>query len=69
MGLDFNRHELMPRYFGHCPKDSIIQGGLADLGGKVLRDPSDRRNHLSSLFLKELRVHETLIAAPSEARQ
>jgi hypothetical protein len=26
----------------------------------------DRRNHLSSLFVKKFRVHETLIAAPSE---
>ena len=25
----------MPRYFGHCPEHSIIQGGLAAFGGKV----------------------------------
>ena len=52
----------MPRYFGHCPKDSIIQGGLADFGGKVLRDHSDRRNHLSS-FLEIFDAHERITAA------
>src|SRR5262249_34800719 len=58
----------MPRYFGHCPKDSIIQGGLADFGGKVLRDHSDRRNHLSS-FLEIFDTHEPIVAAsPATAR-
>jgi len=29
----------------------------------------DCRNHLSSLFVKKFCVHETLLAAPSEAWQ
>jgi hypothetical protein len=56
----------MPRYFGHCPKDSLIQGGLADLSGKVMRDRSDRRNHLSSL-LKIFNTHERIVAASPAA--
>ena len=56
--LDLDRHELVPRHFGHCPEDPIVQRGLANLGGKVLRDHSDRRNHLSSLFLKICDAHE-----------
>jgi hypothetical protein len=64
MRLEFDRHELMPRHFGHCAEDSIIQGGLADLRGKVPRDHSDRRNHLSP-FLKTFDAHERIVAASS----
>jgi len=28
----------VPRDFGHCVEDSIIQGGFADLGGEMSRD-------------------------------
>jgi hypothetical protein len=56
----------MPRYFGHCPKDSSIQGGLADLGGKVLRDHSDRLNHLLSL-LEIIDAHGRIVAASPKA--
>jgi hypothetical protein len=41
----------MSRHLGHLPEDAIVQRGLANLGNKVLLDHSDRRNHLSSLFL------------------
>jgi hypothetical protein len=58
----------MPRYFGHCPKHSIIQSGLADLGGEVLRDHSDRGNHLLS-FIEIFDAHKRIVAAsPAAAR-
>jgi hypothetical protein len=49
--------------FGHRPEDSIVQRGLANLCDKVLRDHSDRCNHLSSLFFKMHDAHE----APSSS--
>jgi hypothetical protein len=56
--LDLDRHELVPRDFGHCVEDSIIQGGFADLGGEVSRDHSDRCNHLSALTIEKFDAHE-----------
>jgi hypothetical protein len=46
----------------------MIQGGLADVGGKVLGDHSDRLNHLSS-FLEIFGTHERIEAtSPATAR-
>jgi hypothetical protein len=53
----------MSRHLGHLPEDAIVQRGLANLGNKVLLDHSDRRNHLSSLFLK------SLVAVPQNVRR
>jgi hypothetical protein len=33
--LDLERHELVPRHFGHRPEDAIVQRGLANLSDKV----------------------------------
>jgi hypothetical protein len=51
--------------FGHRPEDSIVQRGLANLCDTVLRDHSDRCNHLSSLFFKMHDAHE----APSSSER
>ena len=67
--MDLDRHELVSGHLGHCHEDSLVQRSLAKLGGDVFGYRPDGRNHLSSLFLKKLRVHETLIAVPSEVRQ
>jgi hypothetical protein len=56
--LDLDRHELMPRYLSHRTEDPIVQCSFANLGGEVLCDHSDRRNHLSSLSLKVCGAHE-----------
>src|SRR4029077_817459 len=64
--LDFDRHKLVPRYFSHRPEDPIVQSGLTNLVAKVLRDQSDRRNHLSSLFLKMGNSHD---ARPSNSER
>jgi hypothetical protein len=56
----------MPRYFGQGA-EVIIQNGLADLGSEVLRDHSDRRNHLSS-FLEIIDAHERITAASQPQR-
>src|SRR6185437_11314965 len=56
--LDFNRHELVPGHLGHGPENSAVQGRLADLVGEVLRDHSDRLDHLLSLFLKRGKGHD-----------
>jgi hypothetical protein len=61
--LDLDRHKLVPRYFGDRPEDPIVQSGLTNLVDKVLRDQSDRRNHLSSLVLKMGDAHK----APSSS--
>jgi len=63
--LDLDRHELVARHFGHRPEDPIVQRGLANLGDKVLRDQSDRRNHLSSLVLEMGDAHK----APSSSER
>src|SRR6516225_9549264 len=64
--LDLDRHKLVSRHLGHRPEDSLVQRGLANLGGHVFGNQHDCRNHLSSLFVKKFCVHETLIEAPSE---
>src|SRR5215472_1860030 len=61
--LDLDRHELVSWHLGHCSENSFVQRGLANLGGHVFGYRPDCRNHLSSLFLKQLRVHEILLAA------
>src|SRR6266550_7954638 len=33
--LDLNRHKLVARHLGHCLEDSLVQRGLAKLGGDV----------------------------------
>ena len=66
MCLDLDRHKLVSRHLGHRHQDSLVQPDLANLGGHVFGNRPDCRDHLSSLFLKKLRVHETLIEAPSE---
>jgi hypothetical protein len=30
--LDLGRHKLVSRHLGHCPEDSLVQRGLANLG-------------------------------------
>jgi hypothetical protein len=67
--MDLDRHKLVSRHLGHCPEDSLVQRGLANLGGHVFGHRPDCRNHLSSLFVKKFCVHETLTEAPSEARR
>jgi hypothetical protein len=64
--MDLDRHKLVSRHLGHCIENSFVQRGLANLRGHVFGHRPDRRNHLSSLFVKKFRVHETLIEAPSE---
>jgi hypothetical protein len=54
--LDLDRHKLVSRHLGHCSEDSLVQCGLAKLGGHVIGYRPDCRNHLSSLFLKKFRV-------------
>src|SRR5262249_5795777 len=61
--LDLDRHKLLTRHLGHRPEDSLVQPGLANLGGHVFGYHLDCRNHLSSLFLKKFRVHEALVKA------
>jgi hypothetical protein len=51
--LDLDRHKLVSRHLGHCPEDSLVQRGLANLAGHVFGHRPDCRNHLSSLFLKK----------------
>jgi hypothetical protein len=66
--LDFDRHKLLARHLGHRPEDSLVQPGFANLGGHVFGYHLDCRNHLSSLFLKKIRVHETLVTAAGSSR-
>jgi hypothetical protein len=61
--LDLDRNKLVPWHFGHGPKDPIIEGGFADLSGKVLCDRPDRCHHLSSLFLEMVDAHEAPLGA------
>jgi hypothetical protein len=65
VGLDLDRHKLVPGHLGHRPEDSIVQCGLAKLSDEVVRDLSDRRNHLSPLVLKIYSAHE----APSSSER
>src|SRR5262249_34825082 len=57
--LDLNGHELVSRYLSHCPEDSLVQRGLASLGGNVAAHRPNCRKHVPSLFLEIFRVHET----------
>src|SRR5580704_10104078 len=58
IGLDLDRHELVPRDLGHCVEDSIVQSGFADLGGEMSRDRSNRCNHLPALIIEKFYAHE-----------
>src|SRR5262249_12347763 len=65
--LDLDRHKLVSRHLGHCSEDSLVQRGLANLGGHVFGYRPDCRNHLSSLFLKKSRVHKSSMGARRSA--
>ena len=58
IGLDLDRHELVPRDLGHCVEDSIVQSGFAHLGGEMSRADSDRCNHLPALTIEKFNAHE-----------
>jgi hypothetical protein len=50
------------RYLSHCPEDSLVQRGLASLGGHVGAYRPNRRKHVSSLspaFMKRLNSSDT----------
>jgi hypothetical protein len=64
-----DRHKFVSWHRGHRPEDSLVQRRLAKLVGHVFGYRPDCRNHLLSLFLKKFRVHESLLATPSELRQ
>jgi hypothetical protein len=53
----------MPRHFGHCGKDGIVQRGLADLGGKVVCDHSIDATISRSLYLEIFDPLKHLVAA------
>jgi hypothetical protein len=57
--LDLEGHKLVSRNLGHCSEDSLVQRGLASLGGHVGAYRPNRRKHFSSLFLEIFCVHET----------
>src|SRR5262245_32333206 len=57
--LDLEGHELVSRYLSHCPEDSLVQRGLASLGGHVGVYRPNRRKHVSSLFLEIFRGYES----------
>src|SRR5262249_48000812 len=57
--LDLDRHKLVSRHLSHCPEDSLVERSVANLGGHVVGYRSNCRNHVSSLFLEIVRVHET----------
>jgi len=59
--LDLDRHELVPRHFGHRPEDAIVQRGLANLSERGESVSFIGRNFLAS---SSLRIVE-LLTPPS----
>src|SRR5262245_11440809 len=57
--LDLERHKLVSRHLSHCPEDSLVQRSLANLGAHVVGYRLNCRNHVPSLFLEIVRVHDT----------
>jgi hypothetical protein len=56
--LNLDRDKLVPRDFGYCLENSIVQLAFADLGADVVSNCPDCSNHLSSLFLEIVDAHE-----------